>query len=128
MNMRSGRGSGKPGCLFVLLIVAAIVFLCIKIIPVYIAKINFEDDLKGITSKAGVYAWSERMIVREINTAAEAYGFETSGEDIEINRRNKFQQAPRIVILVRYRKSIEFPGYTHLFRFESTSTGLIGRL
>lgn len=128
MNIRSEKGSGNIGCLFVLLIVAAVIFLCIKIIPVYVAKINFEDDLESITSKAGVYAWSERMIIREITTAAEAYGFETSENDIEINRRNKFQQAPRIVILVRYRKSIEFPGYTHFFKFESTSTGLIGRL
>ena len=128
MKKNSERGSGKPGCLFTLLVVAAVIFLSIKIIPVFIAKVNFEDDLTSITSKAGVYSWSERAIIKEINTAAEAYGFETSKEGIEINRRNKFQQTPRIIILVKYSKTVEFPGYTHIFKFESTTTGLIGRL
>ena len=128
MKKNSEHGSGKPGCLFTLLVVAAVIFLCIKIIPVYVAKVNFEDDLTSITSKAGVYAWSERMIVKEINTAAEAYGFQTSRESIEINRRNKFQQTPRLILLVKYSKTVEFPGYTHVFKFESTTTGLIGRL
>jgi len=128
MNKSSERGEAKLGCIFLLLVIAVLVFLVFKIGPMYVDKVNFEDDLNSITNKAGVYAWSERMIAKEIVTAAEAYGFQTSSEEIEINRLTKYQQAPRIVINVQFSKSIGFPGYTHLFKFEASSTGLIGRL
>ncbi len=128
MRNNSERGSGKSGCLLTLLVVALVIYLCVKIVPVYVAKVNFEDDLTGITSKAGVYSWSERAIIKEVNTAAAAYGFTTSGEDITITRRNRYQETPRIIVLVRYSKTVEFPGYTYVFEFESTTTGLIGRL
>lgn len=128
MNRNSERGEGRTGCLFVLVIIAALAFLTFKIGPVYIDKVNFEDDLKTITSKAGVYSWSERMIAREISNAAEGYDFKTSKEDMEINRRTRYQEIPKIVISVKCRKPIEFPGYTYVFSFESTATGLIGRL
>ena len=98
------------------------------VFSLYVDKVNFEDDLKSITNKAGVFAWSERMTAKEIVTAAEAYGFQTSGEEMEINRVTRYQQTPRIIINVKFSKSIVFPGYTHVFKFESTSTGLIGRL
>lgn len=128
MNRNSECGEGRLGCLFVLAVITVLVFLIFKIIPVYVDKVNFEDDLKSITNKAGVFAWSERMTAKEIVTAAEAYGFQTSGEEMEINRITRYQQTPRIIINVKFSKSIVFPGYTHVFKFESTSTGLIGRL
>ena len=128
MNKNPERGEVRPGCLFILLLTVVLIFLVIRIGPVLVAKINFEDDLNSITSKAGVFAWSEKVIVREINTATAAYGFKTSRDDITITRTNRYQQAPRIIVSVKFSKAVEFPGYTYVFKFESTSAGLIGRL
>ncbi len=122
------RGSGKMGCLVMLLVMAALVFLIVNIAPVYVAKINFQDDLDKITSKAGARGWSERMIKAETKKLAEDLEFSISNEDIEIVRRRRFEQAARIIITAKIRRSVSIPGFTHTFEFKCTSSGLIGSL
>jgi len=121
-------GGGRIGCVFILLLLLLILFISFKAGPVYLDKVNFGDDLNSITSKAGVYAWNDRRIAREIMTAAEAYDFEINRDDIKVNRINRYQQAPRIMVTVKFRRDLELPGYTHHFTFEATSSGLIGSL
>lgn len=128
MSTNPDRGSGKLGCIIILLILAATIFLSMKAGPVYLAKVNFQDDLNSITSKAGVYNWTEKKISREVLTAAESYGFAVTSDGIRVVRRNLYQQAPRIEVNVTLSKPVDFAGYIHEFRFEAKSTGLIGSL
>lgn len=128
MAFSKEQGAGRIGCLFILLLLLLVIYISFKAGPVYLDKVNFEDDLNSITSKAGVYGWTDRHLTREILTAAEAYAFEIKGDDIKINRINRFQQAPRIMVTVKFTKDLELPGYVHNFKFEATSSGLIGSL
>jgi len=128
MNMKMAKGEGKIGCLFFLILAIILVFGLIKITPVYLAKVNFSDDIDNITSRAGVYGWTERMIRKEINTAAVSYGFQVAEDDILVTRTNKYQQTPRVMVTVRFSKGVEFPGFAYVFKFEHNATGLIGSL
>lgn len=128
MNSYEIRGGGRLGCFLLLLVIAGLLFIGTKVGPVYLAKINLEDDLTSITSKAGVYGWTERMISKEIMSTAQSLGFKINNEDIRISRINRYQQAPRIQVTIKVSKKVEFPGYTHVFVFDLQSSGLIGAL
>ena len=128
--MKANRqlGNGKIGCLIWILALAALVFLIIRVSPVYVAKINFQDDLDKITSKAGANGWSERMIRAEVKKLAEDLEFDVSSDDIQVVRRSRFEQAARVTVIVKISRPVSVPGFYHVFEFECESSGLIGTL
>ena len=130
LAMKKNRelGNGKIGCLLWILVLGALVFLIIQISPVFVARINFQDDLDKITSRAGASGWSERMIKAEVKKLADDMDFDISDEDILVERRRRYEQAARIEITARISRPVSLPGFYHVFEFECTSTGLIGTL
>ena len=125
---RNARGNGKLGCLLILLVLAVALFLTTKIGPVYFDKINFEDDLARIVNRAGSENWRDQPIREQILTTARGMNFEIGRDDVKINRIGRFQSASRLRVVVVYRRTVSFPGYTHVFRFESEAVALMGRL
>jgi hypothetical protein len=125
---RNVRGNGKLGCLLTLLVLAVALFLTYKIGPVYFDKINFEDDLARIVNRAGAENWRDQPIRDQVLATARGMNFEIARNEVRINRIGRFQSASRLRVVVVYRRTVSFPGYTHVFRFESEAVALMGRL
>lgn len=126
--MMSQRGSGRLGCLVVILLLGTFFFSSYKIGPVLLYKVNFQDDLERIVSRAGAENWSDRAIIEHILAAGRVETFELTPDDIEIQRASRFEQAGRLRVRVIYRRPVELPGYVYIMHFKSESEGLIGRL
>lgn len=126
--MMKQRGSGRLGCLVVVLLFITFFFLSYKVGPVFLYKVNFKDDLERIVSRAGAENWSDRAILEHIIAAGRAETFELTGEDIEIRRAARFEQTGRLRVIVIYRRAVELPGYIYIFHFKSEAEGLMGRL
>lgn len=123
------RGEGKLGCLLFTLFLACIVYSSVQIVPAYMAKLNFEEDLDRITSRAAVDNWQERFVRDQIRLAATAHGLQLrSRESITISRTSQFKTTPSLRIKVRYQRPVSFLGYIYVFEFESQSSSIVGRL
>ena len=66
----NNRGEGKAGCLLMLLLVVISLFLGYKIAPVYMDKINFEDEMARIEAfyDARTYTLKAEEISRSANS------------------------------------------------------------
>lgn len=122
------KGSGRLGCLVVAALLVAAGYLTVQIGPVYLNRIDFEEELTRITGKAGAEGWSQRFIREQVQLAATARGFETTPRDVIVEQSPRSAPTPRVRIRVAYRKAVHLPGYTHVFEFESEASSIIGRL
>jgi hypothetical protein len=124
----NNRGESRAGCLFMLLLVLVSLFLAYKVAPVYMDKINFEDEMARIVNRAGAENWRDRTIRDQIVTSARGFGFAIDKKKIKVDRAGRFQSASRLHVTMTYRRPVDFPGYRYVFTFESEATALIGRL
>jgi hypothetical protein len=126
--MKNNSGMGRFGFLVATSFLVIMVFGAYKAGPVYLDKISFEDELMHIATRAGAEDWSERTIREYIVKAGRAEQFRLNREDVKIVTTPRGQAAPKIFVSVKYSRTVEFPGYAHVFRFTSEVSGLIGRL
>ena len=104
------RGEGKLGCVMGLAILACAVFIAYKMIPVKVKSAEFRDAVfdqsrsAGQTSQAGIRA-------ALLHKAAQLQ-LPVTDKDITITRRADF-----ITVEVEYTVPVEFPGYTHQWKF-----------
>lgn len=122
------RGEGRLGCLVVLLVVILFIYVARLAVPVYLSKINFEEDLSLVAARAGADDWGVDYIRAQVQNAAQERGFKIAPGDLKVSRSSTVTGRPRIVIEVIYRTEVHFPGYTYEFEFESKATSIIGRL
>ena len=122
------RGDSKFGCVAMLLLMALLVFLAVKIVPVYVDKISFGDDVTRIVNRAGANNWGDQAIREQIIKTARSLDFDLRQGQIKIERSGRFQSASRLKVTVTYSRDVSFPGYTHSFSFESEFEALVGRL
>ncbi len=126
--LKGQRGEGKFGCLVVLLLLAIFVFICLKTVPVYLDKLDFEDGLSRIASRAGAEAAKPKLVVERVLALAAGKEFEVTEDDVTVQQIAKFGPAPEIKISVTFRRTVKFPGFDYTFHFESTVSSFVGRL
>lgn len=124
----SQRGESRFGCIVSALLILVFVFVCYKVFPVYLDKVDFEDNLARLASRAGVENWDVETVEKRVLALARTKDFESTRDDVEVQRPLRFQPVPEIKITVRYRRTVEFPGYTYVFHFESRVSSFVGRL
>ncbi len=124
----NNRGESRAGCLLMLLLVLVSLFLGYKVAPVYMDKINFEDEMARIVNRAGAENWRDQVIRDQIVTSARGFGFAIEKNKIKVDRTGRFQSASRLHVTMTYHRPVDFPGYRYIFKFESEATALIGRL
>ncbi len=128
MRIDSERGAGRIGCLVSLVLILVFLFLSFKVAPVYLDKLDFEDGLARIASRAGVESWPPKTVKERVIDLARSKDFEVTPEDVQVTAPLRFQPVPEIKIDVRYRRQVELPGYVHVFHFESKASSFVGRL
>jgi len=124
----NNRGEGRLGCLIFLLLFATFVLVAIKTGPVYLDKVNFDDGLARLVSRAGVDNWPTESVIQRTLVLAESHSFECKREDILVTRPGRFQTVAEIRIRVTFRRVVVFTGYTHTFHFETRASSFVGRL
>ncbi len=127
-NWRSQRGDGKVGCIVSIAMMAAFVYLAVKCVPVYLAKIEFEEELARVVSQAGAQALSPQALDKNVERIAELHEFEIVPGTLNSKRRPSISGPPKMQLDVSYFRSVEFPGYTHRFEFNAKASTYVGRL
>jgi biopolymer transport protein ExbB/TolQ len=122
------QGEGRVGCLVVALLMIGFVYLAFLSIPVYLDKMDFEEDLGRIASRAGAENWSNQVIEEKVLALARVREFHVAPEDINVQRNLPFQEARSLKLEVNFRRAVALPGYNHTFEFNSKASSFIGRL
>ncbi len=126
--VKGERGEGKLGCLIVLALLAIFVFISLKTVPVYLDKLEFEDELARVASRAGVEAAETTAVEKKVLAVAASKEFEVTPDDVSVIRTAKFGPS-EIRIRVLYRRKVNFVGdLNYVFRFESKVSSFVGRL
>jgi hypothetical protein len=101
------EGKGIIGCMGVIVLFAAILFMGIKLGPIYYSNYTFEEDLKTVTSRAGARFTSNDTIIDEILNLAKENNINLSrkdaGKNIKIER-----YAGQVHINVQYFVPVDF--------------------
>ena len=126
MNWKDERGAGRLGCLVTLLLAIIFGYLCFKIVPVYVDKMDFDEELARLASQAGSHRYSDEKIQNDIKQLARYKGFLLKDEAIKIERSGRV--GGEIRISTRYEVPVSFPGYSHVFNFESRASSIVGTL
>lgn len=114
VNVRRGRSS--LGCLFTLLVIAAVVYFGLPVGEAYVRFYRFEDEMKQAVRFAKVN--SDAEIRRTLQTFIDSAGLPPGAERISLQRR-----AGRITISSSYVEEFHLPGYVKLQPFNPRAEG-----
>ena len=118
------RGETKLGCLVLIVLVAILGYLCYRVIPVYLERDGFHDELLTIAGRATLQGWGNRRIVNRVLRLGEDSNFTVEQKDIQVQH---IRGRPEVVLVVNYSRTEEFPGgYVYKFYFRSVAPGSLG--
>jgi hypothetical protein len=110
------RGTSTLGCLFTLLIIAAIAYFGINIGEVYWRYFEYQDDMKQ-EARFAVANTNDKILVR-LRARADSLGLPEDARAIGIRRG-----AHNIVIEAEYYERLEFPMYSKDILFRPHAEG-----
>ncbi|HEY3132643.1 MAG TPA: hypothetical protein VGL91_24550 [Acidobacteriota bacterium] len=124
MSLGNQRGEGRVGCLLVVFVAIVFGYASFKIIPIYIDKMNFDEELAREASKAGSGFWTDEKIKADVLQIGRFRNFDMTEDDISVIRTRAIGGEVRIE--AKYKVAADFPGYTHVFKFQSKSSSIVG--
>jgi hypothetical protein len=125
--MRAERGEGKVGCLLMIAVFVVATFLLYQITPVYLDKIDFEEQLGRIASEGGARNWEVDKVKAQVLDLARIKDFDVSREGVLI-RKSGSSGAGELRIDVQYWRRVDLAGYHYTFKFESKVKSFVGAL
>ncbi len=118
------RGETKLGCLVLVVLVAMLGYLCYRVIPVYLERDGFHDELLTIAGRATLQGWENRRIISRVLQLGVDSNFTVERKDIQVQH---IRGRPEVVLVVNFSRTEEFPGgYVYKFYFRSVAPGSLG--
>lgn len=108
--MRSRAGFTKGGCLFSLLVVAAVLYFGIPVGEMYFRNLKYQDAMKQeLRFRSGL---PNERIKRNLQIVADSLGLPEEAGAVTITRKDN-----RISVVADYEELIHLPGYVKAIRF-----------
>lgn len=114
--VKSRRGAGSLGCLFSLLIIAAIGYFGLPVAEAYFRYWQFEDEMSQAVRFARIN--SDREIRTRLQTFVDSAGLPPEARNLQIARRNG-----RIDVSASYVEEFHLPGYVRVQAFNPSAQG-----
>lgn len=114
--VKSRRGAGSLGCLFSLLVLAAIGYFGLPIGEAYFRYWQFEDEMSQSVRFARIN--SDAEIRSRLQTFVDSSGLPAAARNVQIQRRNG-----RIHVSAAYVEEFHLPGYVKIQTFAPSAQG-----
>ncbi len=82
---RHDDGKGKLKALFALAVLAATIYLCIKIIPVYVNNYDLHNHIQDLAITATVSRMSADKITKDVVAYADDLGLPVSADNVKVS-------------------------------------------
>lgn len=127
-NWRSQKGSGKLGCLVFLALAGLFLYGSMKLLPVYIAKVELQDSLDRMVRRAGAEGHSLKSVRKNAERIAELHDFEVLGDSIRAEKKATYSGPNQLEFEGDFFRDVRFPGYTHRIKVTVKASTFVGRL
>lgn len=81
----NSEGKGLIGCIGAIILLAALIFVGIKLGPIYYSNLLFEEDIKNVTSRAGTHGLTDEVIIEDILELARKNNIEMTKKEASKN-------------------------------------------
>jgi hypothetical protein len=116
-TLRDSEGKGILGCIGAIVLLAAIIFVGIKLGPVYYSNYQFEEDLKTLVSRSGARYTPDQQIIIEVVELAQKNHINLTHENAKNNiKLERF--AGQLHISVQYFVPVDFLIIRRNLRFQ----------
>ena len=116
MSRAGERGAIRLKSLLTLAVIAAVIYVSVKVVPVYIDSYEFHDALKQEARFAAIQRKSEEEVRDNVYKKAQDLGLPLRREDIKVRKsRDGF------FIEVKYSVDVVLPGYTLTLDFSPSA-------
>ena len=117
-------GKGKLGCIVLLGLICIVGYLCYRVIPVYLEKEAFQEELLNVAGQATIRGWEDSQIIEEVIKVSSSSLFKVDREDIRIQR---VQGRPEVSVIVNFSRTEGFLSeYIYVFHFRFLAQGPAG--
>ena len=121
---KSGCGKGKLGCIVLIGLICIFGYLFYRVIPVYLEKVTFQEELLNVAGQATIRGWDNSQIIEEVIKVGSSSLFEVDRESIQIQR---VQGRPEVSIIVSFSRTEGFLSeYIYVFHFRFLAQGPSG--
>lgn len=114
--VRNRSGRSQVGCLFTMLLVAAVAYFAVNLGEVLWDYYQFVDVMKQEVRFAA--SRSDAVIKRRVAAFADSIGLPEAAHNVHVKRGGKI-----ITIWSEYYHNIEFPGFVREIRFNPQASG-----
>ncbi len=121
--LRDCQGKGLFGCLISIFLMGVVIFLAIKLGPMYYANYNLETDVKTEVTRAGARFLDNDTIVNDILDMAKKNEIKLTKENVTVERF-----AGQIHIEVHYAVPADFVFFKRDMNFNISASSFIGTL
>ena len=118
-SKRSQRGEGKLKAIIYTVILAAAVYVAVKIVPVYVAEYQLKDKISEQARFAVVNRYSEEQVRDIIFKVIQDLDIPASREDIKVQSTNNGMR-----ISVNYSVPVDLTVYKAELNFSPSSEGI----
>lgn len=108
---RSDSGAGTGKALFALLVVAAVAFVAIKTIPVYVHNYELQDFIRDLAIRATVEHSNADAIRDAVLAQARELDLPVTRDDVKVTPGN------RVTIDINYKVPVDLKVYTLVLHF-----------
>jgi hypothetical protein len=122
-RMRDSEGKGLLGCALFIVIAGVMIFLAIKLGPIYYTNYNLETEVRTEVSRAGARFLNDETVTRDILDIARKNEIRLTSQNIKIDRF-----AGQIHIDVNYAVPVDFVFFEHNVSFSIKVSSFIGTL
>ena len=116
-TLRDSEGKGILGCIGIIVLLAAILFVGIKLGPIYYSNYLFEEDLKTVVSRSGARYTPDETIITEVVELAQKNHINLTHENAKNNIKIE-RFAGQIHISVQYFVPVDFLILRRNLRFQ----------
>ena len=116
-TLRDSEGKGILGCIGAIVLFAAIIFVGIKLGPIYYSNYLFEEDLKTLVSRAGARYIPDDTIITEAVELAQKNHINLTHENAKNNIKIE-RIAGLLHITVQYSVPVDFLILRRNWRFQ----------
>jgi hypothetical protein len=112
---RSQRGAGNIKFFIVLVILGAVIFLCVKLVPPYVNNYQLQDTLQTESRFFAAHTKNEDKVREVVWAQVQNLGIPVERDQIKVEM---FGHSARVT--VDYSVVVDFPGYTWKHDFHTT--------
>lgn len=122
-KLQSQDGKSKLGCIFSLLILGAVAFAGVQILPPYYSGKSLETDVKAEVARAGANFMDDETVMNNVLSLARKNEIRIARENVKVERF-----AGQMFVTIRYTVPLDFFVYKTELPFEIKASSYIGRL